>query len=128
MFERAFKMREGDIFSHYQSFHLEELGFVRHVGCFVAKDVARYDDAIWRLYAFLNLLFHVAHLDRASVRAQAPCPARLYIKKVSCMSRAGWSFGTLSMSKLYHSSSTSGPSAKRKAHIKKDTICLADEA
>src|SRR3989344_303222 len=36
------------------------------------------------------------------------------MKNVSCMSRAGWSFGTFSASKLYHSLSTSGPSARVK--------------
>ena len=39
------------------------------------------------------------------------CPACPAMKIVSCISRAGWSGGMFSASKLYHSASTSGPSA-----------------
>ena len=38
-------------------------------------------------------------------------PSGAATNRVSCISRAGWSGGKLSASKLYHSASTSGPSA-----------------
>ena len=48
------------------------------------------------------------------VRSTTPdccAPSGPATKIVSCISRAGWSGGKLSASKLYHSASTSGPSA-----------------
>ena len=40
-----------------------------------------------------------------------PGPSGPSMKIVSCISRAGWSGRMFSASKLYHSASTSGPSA-----------------
>ena len=47
------------------------------------------------------------------VRSTRPdrAPSGPATKNVSCISRAGWSGGKFSASKLYHSASTSGPSA-----------------
>ncbi len=48
-------------------------------------------------------------LPAGALPAGAPLEAGASTKKVSCMSRAGWSAGVLRASKLFHSVSTQGP-------------------
>ena len=76
-----------------------------------AIGAARNDDADRRL-----LRQHGADLHRRRMRAEEHARAVLLRlkKKVSCISRAGWSGGKLSLPKLRSSVSISGPSAMAK--------------
>src|SRR3989344_5146820 len=62
LLERAFEVRERDVFTDREPFYLEKFGFVRHVGRLIAEDLPRHNDAVLRHDAFLYLRFHVPQL------------------------------------------------------------------
>ena len=67
-------------------------------------------EAEWYNFDALNMLpDHPARDAQDTIFIESP--AGLWMKMVSCASLAGWSGSMFSASKLYHSASTSGPSA-----------------
>ena len=126
MLERAFKLRERDIFADRQPFDLEKFRFVRHVGRFVAKHFARHDDAIRRIEALFHLRFHVAHLDRGRVRAQNVSRLIFDEKGILHVAR-GMVFGDIEGVEVVPLVLDERAFREGEAHFKKYAVCLADE-
>src|SRR5665213_85889 len=68
--ERPLQVCKCYILTDRQSLYLKKFRLVRHVGGFVAEDLAGHDDSVRRLYSHFLLRLHVAQLDRRRMRTQ----------------------------------------------------------